>query len=67
MHSDTHCTQCNNGTVECYVNNCDLELLPGIDCSLGSYRCHGLSLSGSTLQLPHYWPINRSHRSRNML
>ncbi len=29
------------------------------------YRCHGLSLSRSNLQLPRYWPISRWHRSRN--
>ena len=28
-------------------------------------RFHGLSLSGSTLQLPSYWPISRSHRQGN--
>ena len=28
-------------------------------------RCHGLSLSRSTLQLTRYWPISRSHRGRN--
>ena len=29
-------------------------------------RCHGLSLHGSTLQWPGYWPISSSHRSRNV-
>ena len=29
------------------------------------FGCHGLSLSGSILQLLRYWPISRSHRSRN--
>ena len=29
------------------------------------FRCHGWSLNGSTLQWLCYWPISRSHRSRN--
>ena len=28
-------------------------------------RCHGLGLSGLALELPRYWPISRSHWSRN--
>ena len=30
------------------------------------WECYGFSLSGSTLQLPRFWPICRSHQSRNM-
>ena len=33
---------------------------------LNLHRCHDLSLSGSNLQLPRYWPISRSHRSTSL-
>ena len=35
-------------------------------CLLPESRCHGLSLSGSTLQVPRHWPLSWSYRSRNV-
>ena len=33
---------------------------------IGLFRCHGLSLHGSTLHWPRYWRISPTHRSPNV-